>query len=471
MALIKKNWHAELCILQNKMCCFLIRFYNPNKFVSHTPRLEKGAVRQFRIAVCSQLRQRICCKAVAANKRRFPAALRLRRRSGHRTATAAPSTARELRAAGSSSRAYLRHPRLPRTWWPCSRLRADGRASAGAALRPPALPALALPTAPSPACRGLARHGCCPCRSSEGTDPRLSSPSPRAHCSTSICIFLSLPGPDSWSAESEERITADAFFFLMETYVQSSCLNPRRDARGFEYTNASMPVLQSQRWTGAPDMAGAALQPKAKAGWAAGKHPWGPTSTFPIPGASPTGEQATAGKRPPYYWSAGNPPSPRTEHPLEQGMAEQPPLCSGTALHAFPPPKSPHVPPVFHHLSCETGHEVLLPNHPHSHRSRRTGRLPAGGPEEISPPLQKSCLQQAGASPSNPRGGRPPLCAGRTADSRFFQASFAKPQTRTKLPAERVSSTARHAGLPHRRDGASQNSVIFCKNTREGLTT
>lgn len=61
----KKNWHEELCILQNKMCCFLICFYNPNKFVSHTPRLEKGAVRQFRIAVCSQLRQGICCKAVA----------------------------------------------------------------------------------------------------------------------------------------------------------------------------------------------------------------------------------------------------------------------------------------------------------------------------------------------------------------------------------------------------------------------
>lgn len=93
MAVIKKkkNWHEELCILQNKMCCFLICFYNPNKFVSHTPRLEKGAVRQFRIAVCSQLRQGICCKAVAANKCRFPAVLRLRRhRSGHRSAAARP---------------------------------------------------------------------------------------------------------------------------------------------------------------------------------------------------------------------------------------------------------------------------------------------------------------------------------------------------------------------------------------------
>lgn len=59
------------------MCCVLICFYNPNKFVSHTPRLEKGAVLQFKIAVCNQLRQRICCKAVAANKRRFPAVLQL----------------------------------------------------------------------------------------------------------------------------------------------------------------------------------------------------------------------------------------------------------------------------------------------------------------------------------------------------------------------------------------------------------
>lgn len=78
------------------MCCFLICFYNPNKFVSHTPRLEKGVVLQFRIAVCSQLRQRICCKAVAARKRRSPAVLWLHRcwplLCTH-TATTSPSTA------------------------------------------------------------------------------------------------------------------------------------------------------------------------------------------------------------------------------------------------------------------------------------------------------------------------------------------------------------------------------------------
>lgn len=135
------------------MCCFLICFYNPNKFVSHTPRLEKGAVRQFRIAVCSQLRQRICCKAVAANKCRFPAVLQLRRHSGHRTvactAAAAPSTAagrRGRRAGALSHRENSRKaaatrtcvtPRLTRTRWPCTRLSAGSAASAGASLRSP----------------------------------------------------------------------------------------------------------------------------------------------------------------------------------------------------------------------------------------------------------------------------------------------------------------------------------------------
>lgn len=133
----KKNWHEELCILQNKMCCFLICFYNPNKFVSHTPRLEKGVVLQFRIAVCSQLRQRICCKAVAARKRRSPAVLWLHRcwpLLCTRTATTSPSRwgrgARDLpcfkhRSQGKqlSSHTHLCHLQLVRTRWLCRALR------------------------------------------------------------------------------------------------------------------------------------------------------------------------------------------------------------------------------------------------------------------------------------------------------------------------------------------------------------
>lgn len=184
---LKKNWHEELCILQNKMCCFLICFYNPNKFVSHTPRLEKGAVRQFRIAVCSQLRQRICCKAVAANKCRFPAVLQLRQHSGHRAAACmaatAPGTAAGRwgrRAAApshgkNSSHTYLRHPPADKdTVALHTALCSQHKAQRGHRSVPPVLP-----TAPSAACHGTAEAArCCPCHGSEDTNPRLISPSP-----------------------------------------------------------------------------------------------------------------------------------------------------------------------------------------------------------------------------------------------------------------------------------------------------
>lgn len=154
------------------MCCFLICFYNPNKFVSHTPRLEKGAVRQFRIAVCSQLRQGICCKAVAANKCRFPAVLQLRRHSGHHAGACTAATApgrwgrlAELRATGE--RAGEQQPRVPASPRAAKDTVALHKASCrqrslrrGIALLPPALPALALPAqraAASPRRPGAAR--------------------------------------------------------------------------------------------------------------------------------------------------------------------------------------------------------------------------------------------------------------------------------------------------------------------------
>lgn len=107
---------------KTKCVAFLICFYNPNKFVSHTPRLEKGAVRQFRIAVCSQLRQGICCKAVAANKCWFsccaaapPAPLR----SPHGTEARKVTRSQEPRGQQPHVPAS---PPLTRTRWPCWRL-------------------------------------------------------------------------------------------------------------------------------------------------------------------------------------------------------------------------------------------------------------------------------------------------------------------------------------------------------------
>lgn len=239
MALIKKkNWHEELCILQNKMCCFLICFYNPNKFVSHTPRLEKGAVRQFRIAVCSQLRQRICCKAVAANNRRSPAVLQLRRHAGHRAearaAAAAPGTAaarregeRELRATGGT--AGEQQPRVPAS--PpadkdavalqkglCRR-----RSTAGASLRPPSCLLLGP--------RAVASSGRPQFR---GQKPSAHPPNPGAHSFPSICISLSPPGPDSSPARREEGIMAGGFIYVfsVEINAQPQPLEPLQRCKG-----------------------------------------------------------------------------------------------------------------------------------------------------------------------------------------------------------------------------------------------
>lgn len=149
-------------------------------------------------------------------------------------------------------------------------------------------------------------------------------------------------------------------------------------------------------------MAGAALQPGAEAGWAAEKHPWGPTSAFLIPRTSPT--RASPGREMTPHILGQLEKSPQAPSILwEQGKAEQSPPCSSAALHTFLPQKTPCLLPAFYHLSCEDGAWDAAPKLP---TNRRTGRLLAGclrGSKEISPPL-KSCLRQAGSQASQPPG-------------------------------------------------------------------
>lgn len=201
------------------MCCFLICFYNPNKFVSHTPRLEKGVVLQFRIAVCSQLRQRICCKAVAARKRRSPAVLWLHRcwplLCTH-TATTSPSTAGK-----GSARSALLQAQVP------------GKAAEQphAPVSPPAgKDTVALQGSPWAAC-ALHRHRCALCccllflqvlQQARGSVASPKHPGsdramvwgqkpladvPSAVSSVANCILLSPPVPDSSLARKDRKKT------------------------------------------------------------------------------------------------------------------------------------------------------------------------------------------------------------------------------------------------------------------------
>lgn len=194
------------------MCRFLICFYNPNKFVSHTPRLEKGAVRQFKIAVCSQLRQRICCKAAAANKRRSPAVLQLRRRSGHRAAaTAAPASLRGRRAGAPWHRENSREQQTQVPASPpadkdtvalqkvlCSLCR-----GIAPSLGPPVL---AVPNAPSKTCSSIFKVA---------GGLLMIPPSPCACSSTSICISLSPPGSDSLPAKKGGKSQQMILFIVL----------------------------------------------------------------------------------------------------------------------------------------------------------------------------------------------------------------------------------------------------------------
>lgn len=224
------------------MCCFLICFYNPNKFVSHTPRLEKGVVLQFRIAVCSQLRQRICCKAVAARKRRSPAVLRLHRcwpLLCTRTATTSP-----IKVGKGSPRSALLQAGVP------------GKAAEQphAPVSPPAgKDTVALQGSPR-AARALHRHHCAPCccllflqvlRQAQGSVASPKHPGsdhatvwgrkpladiPSAVSSAANCILLSPPVPDS-SLARKVRKKLQLLFLLMATEAQPCSLQCLRRCR------------------------------------------------------------------------------------------------------------------------------------------------------------------------------------------------------------------------------------------------